>query len=112
MRPNRGMSHTSAQYLCMYFAAIIVAWVPCNITANIACFQEKPSNTIIPLMYGFAGVSVLQMILGALFLTYTQHEHTEALSKAFKAIKNKLDSQTSIFEFLHKLIKLSEVLKY
>ena len=87
-RPN---TRKSTWYLCIYFATLVLAWAPNNIIFNIAIFEgETFTAPIWIVLFILIGISLLQMVLGAIFLAYTQSDHRAVLCEFCKTIINKI----------------------
>ncbi|XP_071792779.1 uncharacterized protein [Asterias amurensis] len=88
-KPKRAVTK-SMRYTTVYFATIIIAWVPTVIfimIGNLDLVETLPFGFHIA-FYIVSAISVIQMIFGALFLTYIQKEHKLVLSNARKKILN------------------------
>ena len=92
-QPARPRSNTrkSTWYLCIYFATFVSALAPNNIMFNIAIFEGETFTAPIWIVaFILVGISLLQMVLGAIFLAYTQSDHRAVLSEFCKTIINKI----------------------
>ena len=89
-RPKNLRSRKPVWSLFLYITTVILTWVPSLIVGNLVLFQILKLEQIwVPLLV-VSGFSLLQMVLGALYLTYAQKEHRLVLRNTCRVITNKL----------------------
>ena len=89
VQPRKKVTLKSLKYACVYFITIVASWVPIFTIINLHVFRIIVlTQTIWTLLFILIGISMLQMVFGALFLTYIHKEHRSVLHDACKAILN------------------------
>ena len=76
-------------YFIVHFSAFVVAWIPNYVTMHIAYFGNPDVHSIVDVSMTFFMLALAQMLVGTMFLTFTQQEHRRVLRKAWQVVKLK-----------------------
>ena len=76
-------------YFIVHFSAFVVAWIPNCISFQVIYFWQFDISVVVYLsyMYIFFVLALAQMLVGTVFLTFTQQEHRQVLRRAWQVVK-------------------------
>lgn len=76
-------------YFIVHFSAFVIAWLPEYILLHIVFFNKLQFQDVVELYGVFFLLTLAQILVGTLFLTFTQREHRQASGRLFGTIKLK-----------------------